>query len=422
MKKTIIILVLVNLSFNCQKETISPASSGFNPDFELGFKDPTQDKNFYLFSSIQRSKAIRDLFLSLTELEPFNQRFILGFNAAKNTCNGDVTCIDQLLRWKANEIDEIANILSDKVGEAELERLINQQLRPSGLFIRYDSLSKEAFLKEAWRDAITGINNILDVYGLGRPPFYASIDKISYDASSQEYKDLVSQQLKSLNLDENTLFFEPSLKYAMLLLKVNNRDEAGRYEPMHQNDNKAVYERIPQIKWDSFEYSMILVPGDSPNEPEDFPNISLGGMARADYGVQLYKAGKAPIIAFSGGHVRPFQTPFSEAIEMKKYIMEKHGIPEAAILVDPHARHTTTNFRNISRLVFRYGIPASKTALVSTTESQCKYIASDRFFDRCIEELGYLPLKIVERINNRQVAFLPEKASLQADNSDPLDP
>jgi uncharacterized SAM-binding protein YcdF (DUF218 family) len=31
---------------------------------------------------------------------------------------------------------------------------------------------------------------------------------------------------------------------------------------------------------------------------------------------------------------------------MKRSLMADYGVPENAILIDPHARHTTTNMRN----------------------------------------------------------------------------
>jgi uncharacterized SAM-binding protein YcdF (DUF218 family) len=41
---------------------------------------------------------------------------------------------------------------------------------------------------------------------------------------------------------------------------------------------------------------------------------------------------------------------------MKHDLIARLGIPAAAILVDPHARHTTTNMRNAARLLYRYGM------------------------------------------------------------------
>ena len=107
---------------------------------------------------------------------------------------------------------------------------------------------------------------------------------------------------------------------------------------------------------------------------------------RADQGAQLFLEHKAPLIILSGGHVHPMQTPFNEAIEMKKYVMEKFKIPEKSILIEPYARHTTTNFRNAARLVFRYGIPTDLKALVTSSEDHITIVTKEGFRIRCSTE------------------------------------
>src|SRR5258705_9450640 len=106
---------------------------------------------------------------------------------------------------------------------------------------------------------------------------------------------------------------------------------------------------------------------------------------------------------------------------MKKYVMEKFKIPETSILVDPHARHTTTNFRNGARLAFRYRIPTA-LALVTSSESHIASSSSDEFRTRCINELGYFPVEFIKRISPVEAEFKPSIASLFFDANDPLDP
>ena len=108
---------------------------------------------------------------------------------------------------------------------------------------------------------------------------------------------------------------------------------------------------------------------------------------------------KAPLIILSGGHVHPMQTPYCEAIEMKKYVMEKFKIPESSILIDPYARHTTTNFRSAARLVFRYGIPTDLKALVTSSADHIAITTKDGFRIRCSTELGYFPMESISRIS-----------------------
>ena len=422
MNRLITLAFLLILCIQCKKEEDSPVPLSFDSTYTINFENPVQDKNFFLLSMIQRSPEVHNLILADSTLSRIGQKYSLGFESARQHCAGEVTCVDQLL--KITEPDKISSntAFSALAEKAAMQQLLKEHLRPSGLFIRYDSLSDAAFLSQTLNDAMAGLNNILSVYGLGKAPRYNEIDRVTFDVSSQDYQQEVDGELQDVTLSTQVLFFEPTLFYAMALLQINNRDEAGRYEVMHEGENKAVFEHMAQINWQEFDYSLILVLGDSPNSPGDFPNISLGGMARSDHGVRLFQEGKAPILAFSGGHVRPFQTEFSEAIEMKKYVMEEYGIPANQILVDPHARHTTTNFRNIARMVYRYGIPADKKAIVTTATGQSAYVTGQVFHDRCLEELGYLPAQILERINDIEVEFLPKKISLQADSSDPLDP
>jgi len=221
---------------------------------------------------------------------------------------------------------------------------------------------------------------------------------------------------------ENKFFIHPSLQFALELLEANQRDESGRYFPMHLGVNKPAFDGLSGIVWGDFEYSIILVLGDSPNSAGDLPNISIGGMKRADQGVKLWRDGLAPLIAFSGGHLTPVHTIYSEAIEMKKYIMEEYDIPESVILVDPHARHTTTNLRNIGRLMYRYGIPTEKRSIVSTSVSHSEYVASDRFMTRSNNEMNHIPCTIFDRLSGFDLEFQPMIEVLHLDSTDPLDP
>ena len=106
---------------------------------------------------------------------------------------------------------------------------------------------------------------------------------------------------------------------------------------------------------------------------------------------------------------------------MKKYLMEKYKIPAKSILVDPYARHTTTNFRNAARLAFRYDIPTT-LALVTSSESHITSSASEEFRTRCVNELGYFPVDFIKRVSPVEAEFKPSVLSLFFDANDPLDP
>src|SRR5207244_1867209 len=114
----------------------------------------------------------------------------------------------------------------------------------------------------------------------------------------------------------------------------------------------------------------------------------------------------------------PNQTPFAEAIEMKKALIAE-GVPADAVLIDPQARHTTTNLRNAARLMFRYVVPFERKALITTDTSQSATIESEAFAKRNAAELGYQPVKVLGRVSPFDLEFLSLIDSLQIDPTDP---
>jgi hypothetical protein len=143
---------------------------------------------------------------------------------------------------------------------------------------------------------------------------------------------------------------------------------------------------------------------------------------RLELAVSRFKAGRAPFIIVSGGYVHPNQTSHNEALEMKRSLVADFAVPADAVIIEPHARHTTTNLRNAARLVFRYGLPAGKPLLVTTDQSQSAYIGGQAFVERCLRELGYQPGAVTRRLSRFDLEFTPSIRSLHADARDPLDP
>ncbi|MCC6807010.1 MAG: YdcF family protein [Deltaproteobacteria bacterium] len=67
-------------------------------------------------------------------------------------------------------------------------------------------------------------------------------------------------------------------------------------------------------------------------------------------------AGRASAILVTGGNVHPTGTPFNEAFEMRRFLVDQLSVPAERVIVEPLARHTTTNLRNAGRLMRRHGI------------------------------------------------------------------
>jgi hypothetical protein len=371
----------------------------------LPLRSPVQDKNFYVLSLLERDPAA----LNDTALDTLRAAKVLALHHAANTCALDVNCFAAAMRFTDTEIALVAGVLR-RIGRVDA-------LASSGTEILHQS-----DLAAAWIDAANGINNIIDVYGTGKAPRYPAIDSVSFDVKGQAYGQLVHTVAEDLDEQQAALplFFQPSLRFALYLLEINHRDEAGRLEPLEKRGNAAAIRYLRTIRWKNYPYSAIIVPGYGP----DIAGWSFApeGRLRVEIAARRFKEHEAPVIIVSGGYVHPSQTPYCEAIEMKKSLIADFGVPANAIILEPHARHTTTNLRNAARLIYRYGIPFERTALITTDSFQGATIESAAFARRLDQELGYQPGRIGKRLNVFDLEFTPRVESLQINPIDPLDP
>lgn len=383
---------------------------------------PVQDKNFYLLSLCEHTPGVPAALASNDALKKLTAsqtaKLTAGFKGGTITPGSIETFV-----LSDADIDTATGALRDLYRtNSALKAMVDGPLRQSGMYERYNPQSGEELLAHAWHDAAAGINHMVQVYGLGQPPRYPKIDSPFYDVKTPFYGELTNIIFGTLAEDDTAhqLFFQPSMRVALALLDANRRDEAARFEPMESGENAAAFKRIGSISWTKYPYSLILVPGQGPEEAQvelsPKAKLVLSAVARR------YKEGKAPLIVVSGGYVHPSQTPFCEAIEMKHSLMNDFGVPENAILIDPHARHTTTNLRNTARLIYRYGIPPEKMALITTTPAQSRTIERASFAERCTRELGYVPMQRGKRPSPFDLEFRPLPDSLQIDPTDPLDP
>jgi hypothetical protein len=189
---------------------------------------------------------------------------------------------------------------------------------------------------------------------------------------------------------------------------------------MEQGENKAAYAAIIHTDWKKYPYSAIVIPGAGPGDRQT--PLSTKGKERLDLAVERYRQGKAPFLLVSGGFVHPAQTKYCEAIEMKRYLVETAGIPASAILIEPHARHTTTNLRNAVRILYRYSVPFDKPVLVTSDKDQSQYMAAPDFDNRCKKELGYVPYRSLRAITPEDSEMISSIEALQANPLEPLDP
>ena len=394
-----------------------------DPKYKMLYADNyVSSKNYYFLNLIDQLKPLKALVAQDVVLIKINKAKRQEIQLTLKDCSQEQNCVVKALQFNDQEIDEIgARLASLYRKDNELGKLLNQHIIPSGHYSLFASLPPKEMLRKAWEQDAKAINHTIAVYAGGKKPNYPNIDSLSYKVSSKGYMELMlaSANLSLAQTTSNSLFFAPSMLFALQSLELDERNQIADFEPMEKTVNKAAYEHSKTVKWDNYKYSVILVPGAGPDKPG--VALSGGGMLRCRLAALQYQLGVAPFIMVSGGAVHPYKTKFNEAKEMKRYLMETLSIPEQAIIMEPHARHTTTNMRNASRLIFRYGFPMEKPAITSTLKSQSYYI-TDTVPQRSEKELGYRPYKNGQRLSDTEAEFYPLAISLQLDFDEPMDP
>jgi hypothetical protein len=330
---------------------------------------------------------------------------------------------DAASKWTEDQIATVASKLRDLYTQnSSVRQLADHTFRPSHLSELNAKHLAADFLPAVFREAAQGMNRIIDVYQFGQAPRYPAIDAPSYDVKSPTYLRMIEigKRIVAAESRPDDAFFSASLRYAILLLELNRRDEAVRFEPMELGENRPAADRALTVAKDPYPYSAIVVPGAG----SDRPGVPLSpyGKLRLRVAAARYHAKQAPFLIVSGGYVHPNQTPFNEAFEMKKSLVEDFSVPAEAIFIDPHARHTTTNLRNAARLIHRHHLGFDKPALIVTDPGQSAYIENPNFIKRCQDEMRLVPFRNLKRKNEFDLEFLPTLDSLHIDPLDPLDP
>ncbi|AWW29697.1 YdcF family protein [Echinicola strongylocentroti] len=380
----------------------------------------TQSKNVYLLSLIEALPEVRRIIESDTVLSKVSSSKISELAATLEDCGRDGACYPRPMPFTPEEMETIAGRL-EKLAQnhPELLDLVAGHLVPSGMYQQQASSDPVEYLANAWRLDASTINHIIGVYAMGKAPNYPNIDSLGMDLGKYSYKANIQglNELTYAQYQKSELFFEPSLGYAMDALAMARMERAGDFEPMTKHENEAAFRQAKRTKWEVYEYPLILIPGAGTDNYLD--SISSGGVLRCKLAALEFEKGRAPFIMVSGGYVHPYKVQKNEAVEMKRYL-RKLGVPESAIIIEPHARHTTTNMRNAARIMFRYGFPMDRPSVTVTTPAQSHFI--ENMLERCMRELGYHTYTNGKRISNTILEFNPSIMSLQIDRDEPLDP
>lgn len=381
--------------------------------------DAVQDRLFYLFTLIQAEPKLvarldKDPTLAAIATER-RARF-----ARQPDCDTTPACFIAAYQWTDADIAAVGLVFKARASDEVWRKKLVGPMRASGYFIRYQHLADGDLLATAWKDAAAAMNRIIRVYGAGEAPRYPAIDAVNFDVKSTMFTGLLTSLHAVTAEIADPSVAGPSLRFVRGLLYVNEREDAGRFSPAADTENREAARFLKGVNFRNYRYSALLLLGDGP----DMPGSQLGsfGKLRVMTVARRWHAGLAPVIIVSGGNVHPANTPYNEAVEMRRELVERYGIPTKAILIEPYARHTTTNFRNAARLMHRYGVPFDQDALVVTSESQSRYVEAPGFAERCLKELGYAPFVLGPRVSPFDVVFRPVLSSLQVDALDPLDP
>ena len=312
-------------------------------------------------------------------------------------CREEPGCAAQALMWHEDEIATLAAAL------------------PRGLPAFDDGVEAQATRE------LQGVNMILGTYGLGQVPPYPAIDGAGNIGPEERRTWLHAAQWMAQSPRAGSLQgLDRSFDFALALLDGSNRTDAMAFLPLGSGLNEAAFARARQTDWRAFRYSALVVTGIGP-ELKDMP-LSPGGKYHLRLAAQQFARGDAAFIIVSGGRAHPFNTPFVEAVEMRRALIDRYGIPADRIVIEPHARHTTTNMRNAARLLMAMGAPLTQDVLVISNPVQSAAIGSAAFVARNKRELGYAPGIAGARLSPTAIEWRPAAAAARIDPRDPLDP
>jgi hypothetical protein len=269
---------------------------------------------------------------------------------------------------------------------------------------------------------LRGLNAILQVYGVGNQARYPMIDGPVEKPGTPDFKALVADAITLAEAGKNdpALKLDPSLALAIALIDVNERHDAVAFEPLDKAHNAEAFARARGIDWKRYRYTAIIIPGVGPENPA-IP-LSARGKLHLQLAAARFAQGDVAFIIPSGAAVHPAGSHFVEAVEMRRALIERFHIPADRIVIEPYARHTTTNLRNATRRLAAMGAPLDQPALIVANADQSRYIESPEFAARNPAELGYDPGAVGPRLSPYVLEFRPSARSLRVDPWDPLDP
>lgn len=369
----------------------APASAGAVDD---GVMAALSARLFPLLDAAGRDPAV----LERIARAPGMESVLRARQERRAACGTDLACRAQALLWSDREADAVRRAVAQAQGLPAAD---------DGPAAQVDR-------------EIAGINMIVGTYALGATPTTAIDGPGTVSPQDHRARLQAADWIAETPRAGSAQRLDPSIDYALALLDMSDRTDAIGHEPLTGGANAAALARAKALDWRRYRYSAMIVTGVGP-EIEGEP-LSPLGKYHLRLAARRFAQGDIAFILVTGGRAHPRATPFTEADEMRKALIERYGVPAEAIIIEPYARHTTTNLRNAGRLLARIGAPPEAETVIVCNPLQSAYIESARFTERNAAELGYQPGKVVRRVSPNELVFRPYRTSERVDPRDPLDP
>ncbi|EQB15172.1 YdcF family protein [Novosphingobium lindaniclasticum] len=370
----------------------APASAGAVRDLET---EALSSRLFPLFDTLGKNAAALDHLKAKPEVATL----LRARQDRRDACGSDLGCLAQAMVWTSAESAALARAADASAGAARAD----------------DGPAAQT------KRELDGVNAIVRTFGLGQVPSYPQIDGAgTIDPQETRARLQAAAWLARTPRAASAQGLDPSIEFALALLDVSDRTDAAGFEPLAGGLNAAAMKRAKGLDWKRYRYSAMIVTGVGP-EVEDMA-LSPFGKYHLRLAANRFAAGDIPFIIVTGGRAHPRATRFVEAEEMRKALIERYGVPAEAVVIEPYARHTTTNLRNATRLLTAMGAPLDKDTVIVCNPGQSAAIESPAFVQRNLAELGYEPGKIGRRVSPTELEFRPSVQSARVDPRDPLDP
>lgn len=410
MKNIIAILLLMLLPIGGYAQQIG---------FKKKYQNTIEGKNYYFTALLEHSTSARDIIQNSPVLKEIAQDKLRNLTQSVGA--------DAQLKAMVFTEEEIETIGKEfarlyKKGNV-LDNIFQQEIVPSGTYLQLITSDRAESIRRIWEHDARAINLAIREYGWGEKPEYPNIDSISFDVHSRAYREeLIPNVVQNVvaKCELSNIFYAVPLNAMKTLMDVNGRYQSIDFEPLGETVNKKAYARAKTINFEEYPYTLILVLGYGPEEKGQ--KIHPEGKMRAEYAAVLWRKHLAPFIVVSGGRVHPYHTPYNEAEQMKDYLVNVQGVPEDAIIMEPHARHTTTNIRNTVRIMLSEDFPMNRPALITSGQQHIDYVLTKDFEKRCKDDMGMVPYRMGKKLDRRTVEFYPEKEATILDDSEPMDP